>query len=158
MQYPSFSKDLAFVASHESTYFVLLAKDLIKGFGGQDPLEIFKHKNTYGIKERLDVKSHNAYDFRINLKLGYCSILNISNEIFERPFLAYYLKDKNGVYDGGSGKMQVIDKFEVFNVNPYILVLEDKSILNIYSYLEQDKQYRFEINECKPLSKMLNIV
>ena len=54
--------------------------------------------------------------------------------------------------------MQVIDKFEVFNVNPYILVLEDKSILNIYSYLDQDKQYRFKINECKPLSNMLNLV
>ena len=151
MQCPNFSKDLTFVAFHESSYFVLLAKDLIKGFGGEDPVEIFKHKNTYGIKDKFAVKTLNALDFRSNLTLGYCSILNISNEIFERPFLAYYMKGKNGIYDGGSGKIQVIDKFEILNVNPYILVLEDKSILNIYSYLEQDKHYRFKINECKTL-------
>jgi hypothetical protein len=101
---------------------------------------------VYKPKEKLLFKSPNFTDFRLNLQMGYCTLLNLSNEIFERPFLIYYLKAL-GSEEGGI--LQLIDKYEMINVNPYTVLLEDRSILNIYSYLEQDKHYRYKINECK---------
>ena len=35
------------------------------------------------------------------------------------------------------------------NLNPYIIIMEDKSMFNIYSMLEKDKTYRFKLEECK---------
>jgi len=35
----------------------------------------------------------------------------------------------------------VLDKYETLNINPYIIVMEDKSMLNIYSMLEPDRHY-----------------
>ncbi len=50
-----------------------------------------------------------------------------------------------------------IDKYEIINVNPYVVVLEDKSVMNIYSLIEKNKHYRFKIEECKILN-ILNII
>jgi hypothetical protein len=69
---------------------LILAKDLLKA--AADPVSIFAHKNSYQIKEKFHVRSLNCLDLKSNLALGFCAILNLSHEVFERPFLAYYLK------------------------------------------------------------------
>jgi hypothetical protein len=98
------------------------------------------------MKEKFQgTRGANLIDIRINLRLKYCGILNTANEVIEKPFYTYYLK--SSAEEGGI--LQVINKYEMININPYIIVLEDRSIINIYSYLEQDKQYRYKINECK---------
>lgn len=47
------------------------------------------------------------------------------------------------------GLLQVIEKQEMMNVNPYVLVMEDKSMMNVYSMIDQAKHYRFKVEECK---------
>ena len=72
-------------------------------------------------------------DIRINLQMQYSVILNNGNDVLDRPFYSYYIKALN-CEDGGI--LNIIDKYELLNINPYTLVLEDRSIINIYSYLE----------------------
>lgn len=78
---------MSFISSSESQHFVYLAKDLFK-----NESEVFSHKNTYQVREKFSVKLTNQLDFKLNLSQGYCTILNSSNETFERPFLTYYQK------------------------------------------------------------------
>lgn len=80
---------------------------------------------------------------------NYCTIVNMSNEVFERPYLTYYFKVYNADEEG---LLRPIEKYETVNLNPYIIVMEDKSIVNIYSMLEPDKHYFFKIEECKGLA------
>ena len=45
-----------------------------------------------------------------------------------------------------------MDKYETMNLNPYVVVVEDKSIINIYSLIEPDRHYFFKIDECKSVA------
>jgi hypothetical protein len=45
----------------------------------------------------------------------------------------------------------VLDKYKTLNLNPYVVVVEDNSIINIYSFIEPDRHYLFKLEECKLL-------
>jgi hypothetical protein len=53
MQNPSFYKDLTLLTLNETTQYLVLIKDLIKT---GEVLETLKHKNSYALKENLEVK------------------------------------------------------------------------------------------------------
>lgn len=97
MQNPSHHKDVSFISSSESQHFVYLAKDLFK-----NESDVFSHKNTYQVREKFSVKLTSQLDFKLNLSQGYCTILNSSNETFERPFLTYYQKQPQPGQEGTS--------------------------------------------------------
>jgi hypothetical protein len=83
-------------------------------------------------------------DFKIYLNQGYCTIMNMSQETFERPYITFFNKLQHN-----KSTVVVLDKYETLNLNPYFLVVEDKSILNIYSFVEPERHYMFKIEECK---------
>lgn len=152
MQYASLQKDLTFLALFEAQYTLLLAKDWIKTIQAANqqaqpvlPAQIFEHKNVFKLRERFNFTHANFLDIRLNLQLGYSTLLNVSNEVLERPFVTYYTSRS----DESGGILQIIDKYEMVNYNPYMIVLEDRSVINIYSYLEQEKHYRYKLNDCK---------
>jgi hypothetical protein len=93
-------------------------------------LEAFNHKNSFSLKERFVLKLLNQVDFKLNQGLSNCSLLNVSQEVFERPHLSFFNKNEE------AGKFQVIDKYEIRNLNPYVFSMEDKSTLHVYSLLE----------------------
>lgn len=74
-------------------------------------------------------------------------MVNMSNETFERPFITFFAKQYNG--QESEGTVIVLDKYETLNINPYIIVMEDKSMLNIYSMLEPERHYQFKVEDCK---------
>jgi hypothetical protein len=47
----------------------------------------------------------------------------------------------------------VLDKFETLNLNPYVVIVEDKSIINIYSFVDPNRHYLFKTEECKWLPR-----
>lgn len=73
----------------------------------------------------------------------------MSQETFERPYITFFNKQFIGQEDEGT--VVVLDKFETLNLNPYVVVVEDKSIINIYSLVDPDRHYLFKIEECKRL-------
>lgn len=123
MQNPSFYKDLTILTRSETTQYLVLVKDLIKAAEVADAL---KHKNSYVMKESVEESYPGQVDARINLALDYSALLNLSPEVFERPQVTHYKKQED------AGFFQVIEKFEMRNLNPYVLLMEDKSTLNIY--------------------------
>jgi hypothetical protein len=72
-------------------------------------------------------------------------MVNMSQEIFERPYITFL--NKNQSIRGSN--VVVLDKYETLNLNPYVIVVEDKSIINIYSFIDPDRHYLFKIEECK---------
>jgi len=88
IQNPNLQKDVSFIGFFEQIYHVFLAKDLIKSADN----DVYENKNTYHIKEKFLIKSPNGLDFKLNLQLGYCTTLNLCNEVFERPYVTHYLK------------------------------------------------------------------
>ena len=76
-------------------------------------------------------------------------MVNMSQETFERPYITFLNKQFIGQEDEGT--IVVLHKFETLNLNPYVVVVEDKSIINIYSLIEPDRHYLFKIEECKRL-------
>ena len=42
-----------------------------------------------------------------------------------------------------------IEKYDVFNLNPYIIVVEDQTILNFYSMIEPSKHFFHKTEDCK---------
>ena len=74
----------------------------------------------------------------------------MSQETFERPYIIFFNKQFIGQEDKGT--VVVLDKFETLNLNPYVVVVEDKSIINIYSLVDPDRHYLFKIEECKRLT------
>ena len=86
------------------------------------------------------MRSTNTLDFRFFLSQGYCTIANLSNEIFDRPYMTYFFK-KYTVNTDDEGIVNVLDKYETVNLNPYIVVMEDKSMINIYSMIDQSRHY-----------------
>lgn len=92
------------------------------------------------------MRTQNTLDFKIYLYQGYCTILNMSQETFERPYITFFNKVMLN-----KGTIVVLDKFETLNLNPYVIVVEDKSIINIYSFVDPDRHYLFKIEECKRL-------
>jgi hypothetical protein len=95
MQNPSFYKDLTLLTLSETTQYLVLIKDLIKT---GEVLETLKHKNSYALKENLEVKQLGQVDLRINLPLDYSSLLNVSSEVFERPYVTHYKKQEDAGY------------------------------------------------------------
>ena len=146
MQNPTLQKDLSFISNFESNYFTILAKDLIKLVELQDVFTFQTNKNLYQIREKFAVQLVNGLDVHLNLSQGFCTVLNMSAELIERPYILYYMKT---IHNDDPGVWQIIDKYEVVNVNPYTIVLEDKSLLNIYSMIDPGKHYRYKIEECK---------
>jgi hypothetical protein len=76
--------------------------------------------------------------------------VNMSQETFERPYITFFNKQFIGQEDEGT--VVVLHKFETLNLNPYVVIVEDKSIINIYSLVEPDRHYLFKIEECKRFS------
>jgi hypothetical protein len=146
-------KDPCFISFFEQQYHIFLAKDLIKS--KDEP--VFENKNTYTLKEKVSMRSHNTLDFKIYLQQGYCTMVNMSQETFERPYITFFNKQFIGQEDEGT--VVVLHKFETLNLNPYVVVVEDKSIINIYSLVEPDRHYLFKIEECKrfPFSQSFRI-
>jgi hypothetical protein len=133
-------REPAFFSFFEQQYHLYLVKDLVK----EGSPYVFEHKNTYTVREKFVIKSDNTIDFKLYLLQAYCIITNMSNEVFDRPYQTYYFKAFNA---DDEGLIRPIDKFETVNLNPCIIVMEDKSILNVYSMLEPDKHYFFKIEE-----------
>jgi len=95
MQNPSFYKDLTLLTLSETTQYLVLIKDLVKS---GEVLEALKHKNTYPLKENVEVKHLGQIDLKINLPLDYCTLLNVSAEVFERPLVTHYKKQEDSGY------------------------------------------------------------
>ena len=72
----------------EQQYHIFLAKDLIKS--KDEP--VFENKNTYTLKEKVSMRTQNTLDFKIYLQQGYCTIVNMSQETFERPYITFFNK------------------------------------------------------------------
>ena len=73
-------------------------------------------------------------------------MLKMSHETFDRPFITLLNRAQSNM-----GKFIVLNKFEILNLNPYVVVVEDKSIINIYSFIEPHMHYLFKIEERKRL-------
>jgi hypothetical protein len=68
---------------------VFLARDLI--ISKDNP--IFENKNTFSLKEKVSMRTQNTLDFKIYLSQGYCTIVNMSQETFERPYITLFYKN-----------------------------------------------------------------
>jgi hypothetical protein len=54
-------------------------------------------------------------------------LITCAEEIFERPIVSYVSK--------GAISETKIEKYEVQNINPYIIVVEDRTRVNIYNMI-----------------------
>ena len=70
-------------------------------------------------------------------------LITCAEETYERPIVSYVSK---GAISEGK-----IEKYEVLNINPYIIVVEDRTRLNIYNMIQKEKHQSFKIEDCKHL-------
>lgn len=54
-------------------------------------------------------------------------LITCAEEIFERPIVSYVSK--------GAISETKIEKYEVQNINPYIIIVEDRTRVNIYNMI-----------------------
>ena len=66
------------------------------------------------------IRTQNTLDFKIYLYQGYCTMVNLSQETYERPYITFFNKK-----EPNKGTVVVLNKLETLNVNPYVVVVED---------------------------------
>ncbi len=124
------------MANYEQYPHIFNVKDLVRGDSN-----IFENRSTEVVRFKQPMKSRpNLIDFKITAASQMC-LITCAEEIFERPIVSYVSK--------GAISETKIEKYEVQNINPYIIVVEDRTRVNIYNMIQKEQHHSLKIEDCK---------